>query len=187
MRKFLPKITWLILVSVALTGCPKKDNAPTPNDTVMGLGGSNREDWINESDVSYSEGLSERDSSFYGKDGSGSFNRSRVLASAHFDFDNSAIKPSERAQLTKAADYLKEHPNAHILIEGHCDWYGTTEYNLALGDRRANSAKHYLEQLGVSAQQIETLSKGSLDATKNLSKSDAYVDRRADVILVTKN
>lgn len=186
MRKFLPKITWLILVSLALTGCPKKDDAPTPSDTVMGFGAHNREDWINETDVSYSEGLSQRDSSFYDKDGS-HFDRSHVLASAYFDFDNSAIKPSERTQLAKAANYLKEHPKAHVLVEGHCDWYGTTEYNLALGDRRANSAKRYLEQLGVQPNRIETLSKGSLDATKNLTKSDAYVDRRADVILVTKN
>ena len=183
MRQSIPKIFLLILATFALTGCPKKDDAPTPSDTVMGGSGS-REDWSNETDVSYSEGLSERDPLFQSMaNGEGSFNQN-TMNSTYFQFDNSGISPEERAKLNQVVDYLKSHPQERIIIAGHCDWYGTSEYNLALGDRRANSVKHYLIQLGIQPDRIETLSKGSLDATKGLAKSDAWKDRRADAILI---
>ncbi len=185
MRQSFPKIIFLALITLVLTGCPKKDDAPTPSDTVMGSS-SSREDWINETDVSYSDGLTERDPLFRGMaPGEGSFvNYENTMNSTYFQFDNSSISPEERAKLNQMVDYLKAHPQERILIEGHCDWYGTSEYNLALGDRRANSVKQYLIQLGIQPNRIEILSKGSLDATKGLSKSDAWKDRRADAILI---
>ena len=109
-----------------------------------------------------------------------------ILPSVYFDFDSSSIAATERIKLQKAADYLKENPKDHLLIEGYCDWYGTSEYNLALGDRRAASAGDYLNTLGVDSQRIEQLSKGSLEATANLAKSDSGQDRRVDLILLQK-
>jgi peptidoglycan-associated lipoprotein len=69
-------------------------------------------------------------------------------------------------------------------VEGHCDWYGTAEYNLALGDRRAESVSNYLGTLGITPLRIDKLSKGSLEATSGLSKAQASEDRRADLILL---
>lgn len=108
------------------------------------------------------------------------------LPSVYFDFDSSSISASERSKLQEAAAYLEANPGDHLLIEGHCDWYGTSEYNLALGDRRAASASDYLGTLGITPLRINTLSKGSLEATSGLSKSESSEDRRADLIILKK-
>ena len=65
-----------------------------------------------------------------------------------FGFDSSAVGDSGRTTLQEVAAYLEENPSHGILVEGHCDWYGTSEYNLALGDRRAGSVNDYLSTLG---------------------------------------
>jgi peptidoglycan-associated lipoprotein len=109
-----------------------------------------------------------------------------VLPSVYFGFDSSSVAASERAKLQQAADYLEQNPGYHLLVEGHCDWYGTSEYNLALGDRRANGISDYLGTLGITPLRIEKLSKGSLEATSGLSKSQSSEDRRADLILLKK-
>ena len=101
-----------------------------------------------------------------------------------FTFDSYSIASSERANLQAVADYLNAHPKEGLLIEGHCDWYGTADYNLALGDRRAKSIRDYLQTLGIRENRIETLSKGSLEATSGLSKSEARQDRRGELIVL---
>jgi peptidoglycan-associated lipoprotein len=78
----------------------------------------------------------------------------------YFDFDRSFIRPEYRPILKEKADYLKDNPNVRIRIEGNCDERGTNEYNLALGERRANSANKFLVSLGVSPGQIEIVSYG---------------------------
>ena len=107
-----------------------------------------------------------------------------VLPSVYFGFDSSAISASERGKLQQAADYLEANPSMGLLIEGHCDWYGTAEYNLALGDRRAESASNYLGTLGITPLRIDKLSKGDLESTSGLSKTESSQDRRADLILL---
>lgn len=107
-----------------------------------------------------------------------------VLPSIYFGFDSSAVSGAERGKLQQAADYLEANPSHGLLIEGHCDWYGTAEYNLALGDRRAESASNYLGTLGITPLRIDKLSKGSLEATSGLSKSQSSEDRRADLIIL---
>jgi peptidoglycan-associated lipoprotein len=109
-----------------------------------------------------------------------------VLPSVYFGFDSASVAASERAKLQQAADYLEQNPGYHLLVEGHADWYGTSEYNLALGDRRASSVSDYLGTLGITPLRIEKLSKGSLEATSGLSKSESAQDRRADLILLQK-
>jgi len=83
---------------------------------------------------------------------------------AFYDYDKSDIRPDARDALTKDAAALKsilaDFPNATILIEGHCDERGSAEYNLGLGDRRASSAKDFLQQLGVPADRLKTISYG---------------------------
>lgn len=109
-----------------------------------------------------------------------------VLPSVYFGFDSASVPASERAKLQQAADYLEQNSGDHLLIEGHCDWYGTSEYNLALGDRRASSISDYLGTLGITPLRIERLSIGSLEATSGLSKSESAQDRRADLIILKK-
>jgi peptidoglycan-associated lipoprotein len=79
---------------------------------------------------------------------------------AYFDFNQSDIRPDAREALSKTADLLKNYPQIKVTIEGHCDERGSTEYNLALGDRRANATKQYLVSLGISADRITTVSYG---------------------------
>ncbi|MDA9589999.1 OmpA family protein, partial [Opitutales bacterium] len=69
-------------------------------------------------------------------------------------------------------------------IEGYCDYYGTEDYNLALGDRRANSARDYLATLGADTNTVDTLSKGGLEATAGISKSESGKDRRVELIIL---
>jgi peptidoglycan-associated lipoprotein len=83
---------------------------------------------------------------------------------AYFDYDKSDIRPDAREALTHNAGLLKQifaqDPNFTVVIEGHCDERGSAEYNLALGDRRATSAKDLLQQLGVAADRMKTISYG---------------------------
>lgn len=79
---------------------------------------------------------------------------------AFFDYDSAEIRSDARAVLQNDADFLKAYPQARVTIEGHCDERGSTEYNLALGDRRANAVKEYLVSLGVSTGQLTTTSFG---------------------------
>lgn len=102
----------------------------------------------------------------------------------YFGFDSNFIEDSQRKTLQKTAEYLTDNPNIDILIKGMCDWYGTEEYNVALGDLRANSVATYLQDLGVDPNRINTVSVGSLEADIGLSKSNARKDRRADLILL---
>ncbi len=82
------------------------------------------------------------------------------FADVYFDFDSYALRDDGKAALDKDAQLLREHPNADITIEGHCDERGTVEYNQALGEERANAARDYLLDAGVQAAQIKTVSYG---------------------------
>ena len=77
-----------------------------------------------------------------------------------FDYDRYTIREDQRAYLNAGAQILKRFPSASIKVEGHCDERGTSEYNIALGERRANSVKDYLIRLGISADNIRTVSYG---------------------------
>ena len=77
-----------------------------------------------------------------------------------FAFNSSDISPEARTTLGKEADWLKTRPNLKITVSGNCDERGTREYNLALGQRRANAAKDYLVSLGVPESKISTISYG---------------------------
>ena len=86
--------------------------------------------------------------------------RQNVGDRVYFDTDMSSIREDGRNTLAKQAEWLKKYTNYPILIEGKCDERGTREYNLALGERRANAARQYLVAQGVPAQRIKTISYG---------------------------
>jgi len=77
-----------------------------------------------------------------------------------FDYNEYALKDEGRATLQRQAAWMKKYPSVVVQVEGHCDERGTREYNLALGERRANSVKNYLVALGVDANRLQTISYG---------------------------
>ena len=103
-----------------------------------------------------------------------------------FDFDSSVIKPEGEATLQRQADLLKKSDNASatITIEGHCDERGTREYNLALGERRANAAKSYLVNLGIAASRIQTISYGKERPAVVGSDESAWSQNRRAVTVI---
>ncbi len=82
------------------------------------------------------------------------------LQDAFFAFDESTLSADAQTALTNSANWLKKNTKYGLLIEGHCDERGTEQYNLALGDRRANTAKEYLQTLGIDASRLRTVSYG---------------------------
>ena len=102
----------------------------------------------------------------------------REVRDAYFDYDKADIRPDARASLSQTADFLKGHPSIKATIEGHCDERGSTEYNLALGDRRASAAKQYLVSLGISADRINTVSFGKEKPFCMQSTEDCYQQNR---------
>jgi peptidoglycan-associated lipoprotein len=85
---------------------------------------------------------------------------SQNVKDAYFDLDSSDLRDDARAALTKDAEFLRSYSPVKVSIEGHCDERGSTEYNLALGQRRAEAAKNYLISLGIAADRMETTSWG---------------------------
>ena len=85
---------------------------------------------------------------------------SQNVKDIYFDYDKYDIRSEDQAALQQDAAFLKQHPNVTFTIEGHCDERGSTEYNLALGDNRANSVKNALVQAGVNASNMKTISYG---------------------------
>ena len=83
-----------------------------------------------------------------------------VNEDVHFDFDSSVLSAEAQQILLDKAQWLRRNSDASVTIEGHCDERGTNEYNLALGDRRANSVRAYLTDLGISASRMDTVSYG---------------------------
>ena len=174
----------LVLASAALllAGCSKKPKRPDPSATVLGPTGGGT---VTPTDVGVAadpnSGLTQRDPNIIETDDM----IKGMFQPVFFDFDKSNVKESERSKLQEAATYLKDHANQRILLEGHCDWRGTAEYNLSLGDRRANAAKKYLGTL-LAPEKIETLSKGSLEAAKNADDAQMAKDRHVDIIILKK-
>lgn len=78
----------------------------------------------------------------------------------YFNLDESTVDAQDQAALAKQAQWLQQYPAKRATIEGHCDERGTREYNIALGERRANAAKNYLVSLGIDAARVTTVSYG---------------------------
>jgi peptidoglycan-associated lipoprotein len=166
---------------VVFAGCTKKPR-PTPADTsAMGSGALTPNPIGNLTDASASalqprtDGVIEDADTIRG-----------LLVSVYFDFDKSAIKQDERAKISAAADYLKKTPQHRLLLEGHCDWRGTSEYNLGLGDRRAQAVKKFLQEIGAPADKLQILSKGSLGAIEKGTDEQMAKDRKVDFVILKK-
>jgi len=107
------------------------------------------------------------------------------LKDVYFDYDRYDLRGDARETLRVNADWLKSNPAARVEIEGHCDDRGTNEYNLALGAKRAQSAKDYLATLGISAERLSTISYGAeIPVCKDQSEGCWRQNRRARFVVL---
>jgi len=104
----------------------------------------------------------------------------------YFDYDKADLKPAAQTVLEKKARFLESNPAYSAVIEGHCDERGTNEYNLALGERRADAAKKYLVSLGVSAGRITTVSYGEEKPVALGHDESAWSQNRRDEFKLQK-
>lgn len=109
-----------------------------------------------------------------------------VVEPIYFGLDRSAVAAAERPKLQAAIKWLSDNPGRSLVLVGHCDWRGTAEYNLGLGDRRAAAVKRYLESLGADSRRLETLSKGSTEAKQGGGEAEWSKDRRVDFVELQK-
>ncbi len=103
-----------------------------------------------------------------------------------FELDKSDIADSEKATLQSQAAWLAKYPNVRVTIEGHADERGTREYNLALGERRANAAKNFLASLGVDASRLTTISYGKERPDAVGSDEAAWAKNRRAVSVIVE-
>jgi peptidoglycan-associated lipoprotein len=112
------------------------------------------------------------------------FRRSVTSNTINFGLDQYDIDPQARTILDSQAEWLTRNPQVRVTIEGHCDERGTREYNLALGDRRANAAKNYLAARGIAPSRLTTISYGSERPQALGSDEGAWAQNRRAVTIV---
>ena len=132
----------------ALSGCSNKKPASTAASTDSSASTTDSASGAKETDVSSTGGA-----------GNGKGGDASSLSTVYFGFNEATVRTEDRDKLKAAAEYLKSS-KLKVTIEGHCDERGSTEYNLALGERRAQSVKGYLTKLGVPAANLTTISYG---------------------------
>lgn len=107
-----------------------------------------------------------------------------LLEEIHFDYDKSVIRPDAKAVLEKHAKWLQANQRVKVQIEGHCDERGTDEYNLALGERRAQATKRFLAAMGVEAKRLSTISYGEERPLCTEHEESCYAkNRRAHFVM----
>jgi peptidoglycan-associated lipoprotein len=154
----------VLLILAACSSNP--DNAPPPGSGAFGAGGPN-----GSGAPSYGPG-SQQDLAATAGD--------RVF----FPFDSSDITSEGQQILQRQAQWLRRYPNVSVTIEGNCDERGTREYNLALGERRAQAAKNVLVALGIPASRLATTSYGKERPSVPGSSEDAYAQNRNAITTV---
>ncbi len=182
----------LTALAIILSSCGSDSiTGPSPEDTVLVNTSEVRPDWIQELDLGEQgvvlaeleeEGLEVRDNILVDPKVWGDPNKPKVTV--FFDLDKWVVRPADQMLVESAAQTLLSKATLQVLLTGFCDWRGTTDYNLALGEKRANSVKEYLMQLGVDAGRISVLSRGDLDAIVDATPSQMAQERRVEIIIV---
>ena len=109
------------------------------------------------------------------------------LQTIHFPYDSFVLDGQAKSALKSNADTLKDKSSAKVQIEGHCDQRGGIQYNIALGEKRANVVKKYLQGLGVSADRVTTISYGKERPIDSAESEEAYSkNRRANFVITTR-
>ena len=142
-KRWMMLVAMVVMCVVAASGCKKKTTGSGADGNVGGITGT---------DIS----------------GTGMGNRPDLSATemagqfvpVYFDYDSAQVKGSERSKVEAVAEHLKKSSGVGVIVEGHCDERGSSEYNLALGERRAQGVRAYLMSLGLDAARIQTKSMG---------------------------
>jgi len=109
------------------------------------------------------------------------------LKMVHFDFDTFSLSEEARTVLKDNAEWLKSHKGIKVQVEGHCDSRGTQEYNLALGQKRADVVRKYLADLGIGSKRLSTLSYGEEKPIDSAETEEAWTqNRRAQFVITAK-
>ena len=108
------------------------------------------------------------------------------LSDIHFDYNDYAVRQQDSQILHDNADWLQKNPNRHVQIEGHCDERGSEEYNIALGAKRAQAAKEYLETLGIASDRMSTISYGKELPLCTEHTEDCWAQNRRDHFALTE-
>lgn len=111
--------------------------------------------------------------------------RRGFAADIYFNYDEASLSDEARQRLARNADLLRGQPNFTLTIEGHCDERGTNEYNLALGERRANAARDYLSSLGVGGDRMRTISYGEERPACTESDESCWSQNRRGHMVIT--
>lgn len=114
-------------------------------------------------------------------------NKEGNLKKINFDFDKYVVREDMKPVLQNNSGWILKHPTVELLIEGHCDERGTVEYNIALGEKRAESAKNYLTSLGVSQDKMRIVSYGkSKPLVAGVDEATWFQNRRAEFVVTKK-
>ena len=157
-----------------MTGCKSKQNPAG----VYGLDGVDGTGTVSQFD--YSSGNYPMGDSHW----TGGTERRGEFSALYFPYDSSQVTAGERAKADAVANYLKQNSSVRLIVEGHCDERGSREYNLALGERRAQAVRNYLASVGIDANRIRTKSYGEEQPANGGHDESAWAaNRRAEFVL----
>lgn len=157
----------VLLLGLSLTGCSKKASETTTQ--VTGTEGAGAAESLETEDSGIMEGRT-----------------SGPMVPVYFEFDSSKIAGEQVQRIETNADFLKKNPALKVRIEGNCDQRGTQEYNLALGERRAQNGKSYLVNLGVNVDQLTTVSFGEEKPLLSGPDEISWAQNRRDDFVIVK-
>jgi peptidoglycan-associated lipoprotein len=168
----------VVILALALFGCSSQKK---PGEGANGPGGAGA-NGIGEGGVGPGGGssLAQMQSGTLGQNGQG------PLSDIHFGYNDYAIQQQDSDVLRSNADWLQKHPNSRVQIEGHCDERGSEEYNIALGAKRAQSAKDYLQTLGITPDRLSTISYGKELPICTEHTEDCWQQNRRDHFAVAQ-
>ncbi len=178
---------FLAMMMVFAFGCAKKQ-AVKSTDTAAGVGAPDQGKVTSEGIVSEKlrpeAGPQVASAAEAAAGVSATEEKSSLFQDIHFDFDKSVIRDDAKPVLAGVSAHMKKSRGAKLVIEGHCDERGTAEYNMALGDRRADSARKYLISLGVPSGTLSTVSFGKEKPLDQGHNDEAWAkNRRAHFVL----
>ena len=165
MRRFTTLVIALLLVSMTAAACKKKvppvtRPAPPPGATTTGGGGTGGPPPPPAEPIPEPVSVPPVPEDTISASSLDELNRNSPLKPVFYDLDSAELSPTAQQALQENAQVLRKYGNWQITIEGHCDERGTAEYNLALGERRAITARDYLVSLGIPAARVKTVSYG---------------------------
>jgi peptidoglycan-associated lipoprotein len=183
-KKSLSLLILILCVGLIMMGCPKKTVVKEEPSVAKSEEARKLEAERAEREAKEAK---ERESAKKTPGIEGEVFESSLLKDIHFDFDKYDIRPGDAEILKGNATLLTKYPKVKIQVEGHCDERGTVEYNLALGERRANSAKKYLISLGIAADRISAISYGKERPLDPGHNEEAWAkNRRAHPVILSK-